>query len=162
MILHHAKGNDYAFLFDCFEDLTVLNSSTNPTEIDFYQIKSKDTSGNWTVNSLVKSTKEKSSIVAKMYSNKLLFPKCTKSLIFISNARFSFKDLSDGSKSLSRSEIKGSEMDLLDKNKINTKIKDQLSLGTNPIFENYSGFLVTILSSKDLSLIHISEPTRPY
>ena len=27
MILHHAKGNDYAFLFDCFEDLTVLNLS---------------------------------------------------------------------------------------------------------------------------------------
>lgn len=88
----HEKGSDYAMLLDFHDDVVVLNSSAEPTEMEFFQVKSKR-SGSWTITQLLKCPKEKDdqpgkSICGKMYSNKLSFPTVTKSINFVSNARF--------------------------------------------------------------------------
>jgi hypothetical protein len=101
----HEKKEDYVFLFDFHEDLVVLDSSSKPDKMDFFQIKSKD-SGNWTISSLTKSEKNKLSILGKLYTNKLKFSHNTNSLNFISNAHFSFKKLNNGDDSLKKSFIK--------------------------------------------------------
>lgn len=150
LMRNHEKLDDYVYLFDFHEDLVVLDSSDKPKNIDFYQIKSKD-SGNWTVGSLTKSESGKLSILGKLYLNKLNFPSETRNLFFVSNAKFSIKDLKSKDDSTSKSEIKISDFD--DKN---IKIcQDKLQLEHTPNdcsdFTNYINFKVTKLSNTDSS-----------
>ena len=91
----HRTGQDYLVLFDYHDDVVVLDSSSNPTAMDFYQVKTKKT-GNWTATLLLKREKGANdkllnSISGKMYSNKIAFPAAAKTLNFISNAQFSIK-----------------------------------------------------------------------
>lgn len=91
----HRTGQDYLVLFDYHDDVVVLDSSSNPTAIDFYQIKTKKT-GNWTATLLLKrekgaNDKPLNSIAGKMYANKIAFPTAAKTLNFVSNAQFSIK-----------------------------------------------------------------------
>lgn len=91
----HLTGKDYLVLFDYHDDVVVLDSSSNPTAMDFYQVKTKKT-GNWTATLLLKREKGSndqplSSIAGKMYANKIAFPVAAKTLNFISNAQFSIK-----------------------------------------------------------------------
>ena len=88
----HEKPNDYAVLLDFHEDVVVLDSAEEAKEMEFYQIKSKE-SGNWTITQLLKCPKGKGdkpglSICGKMYANKLAFPNVTRSLSFVTNAKF--------------------------------------------------------------------------
>ncbi len=112
LLKFHEKNDDYVFLFDYHDDLIILDSSINPKNMDFYQIKSKD-SGNWTVNTLTKSSQNKLSISGKLYLNKLNFHHTTRSLNFISNAKFSFKQLNSGEESLRRNHIKAAELEII-------------------------------------------------
>ena len=91
----HRTGQDYLVLFDYHDDVVVLDSSSNPTAMDFYQVKTKKT-GNWTATLLLKREKgvndqPLNSIAGKMYANKIAFPSAAKTLNFISNAQFSIK-----------------------------------------------------------------------
>lgn len=91
----HRTEQDYLILFDYHDDVVVLDSAENPTSIDFYQVKTKE-KGNWTVTRLLKREKGANdepltSIVGKMYANKIAFPAAAKSLNFISNAQFKVK-----------------------------------------------------------------------
>jgi len=91
----HRTGQDYLVLFDYHDDVVVLDSSSNPTTVDFYQVKTKK-SGHWTATLLLKRPKGAddqllNSIVGKMYANKIAFPAAAKTLNFISNAQFSIK-----------------------------------------------------------------------
>lgn len=146
----HEKANNYAILFDFHDDLIILDSDTNPENIDFYQIKSNDRS-TWSINSLIISEKDKFSILGKLYFNKLSFPDNTRSLNFISNTSYKFERLKDGSDSKSRSKINGIEMNDTDIAMCNSKIKDEHSLNENPIFENITTFHISPLSNKDSS-----------
>lgn len=88
----HEKPNDYTVLLDFHDDVVVLDSSDAPKEMEFYQVKSKET-GNWTLAALLKRPKNKSnkhgpSICGKMYANKIAFPNVTKSVNFVTNAKF--------------------------------------------------------------------------
>ncbi len=88
----HEKPNDYALLLDFHDDVVVLDSAVSPTDMEFFQIKSKS-SGAWTITQLLKCPKGKNgtpgkSICGKMYANKLAFPNVTKAVNFITNARF--------------------------------------------------------------------------
>ena len=91
----HRTGQDYLVLFDYHDDVVVLDSASNPTAMDFYQVKTKKT-GNWTATLLLKREKGANdkllnSIAGKMYANKIAFPTAAKTLNFISNAQFSIK-----------------------------------------------------------------------
>jgi hypothetical protein len=91
----HRSGNDYLVLFDYHDDVVVLDSSSSPTAMDFYQVKTKKT-GNWTATLLLKrergaNDQPLNSIAGKMYANKIAFPAAAKTLNFISNAQFSIK-----------------------------------------------------------------------
>jgi hypothetical protein len=95
----HRTGQDYLVLFDYHDDVVVLDSAANPTAIDFYQVKTKK-GGNWTATLLLKREKGANdellnSIVGKMYSNKIAFPKAARTLNFVSNAQFAVKHKND-------------------------------------------------------------------
>jgi len=78
-------------LFDFHDDLAVLDNNENPSEIDFFQIKSKDR-GNWTTANLIKKEKKDNlSLVGKLYFNKIKFREYVRSLNIISNATFNVK-----------------------------------------------------------------------
>lgn len=150
LIEQHDKREDYVFLFDFHDDLAILDSSKNPTLIDFYQIKSKD-KGNWTITKLTKAENKKLSILGKLFLNKIKFSDYTKSLNFITNANFSFLDLKDGTLSTSKTKIIATDMDDKDICTCNTRIQTEHKLDNNPEFEKNTQFHVTILSNKDSS-----------
>jgi hypothetical protein len=158
MLTVHEKSDDYVFLFDFHDDLVVLDSETKPNKIDFYQIKSKD-SGNWTVKALTKKEKEKLSITGKLYLNKINFTKNTNSLNFISNANFSFKQLTNGEESLKRSKIKAKELNKSIFKEFEDSIKNEHKL-TNTLFGELTSFHVTKLSNKDSSTHCLGELSK--
>ncbi|WP_375251914.1 dsDNA nuclease domain-containing protein, partial [Dokdonia donghaensis] len=158
MLTVHEKSDDYVFLFDFHDDLVVLDSETKPNKIDFYQIKSKD-SGNWTVKALTKKEKEKLSVTGKLYLNKINFTKNTNSLNFISNANFSFKQLTNGEESLKRSKIKVKELDKSIFKEFEDSIKNEHKL-TNTLFGELTSFHVTKLSNKDSSTHCLGELSK--
>lgn len=159
LLSQHEKKDDYVFLFDFHEDLVVLDSSTNPDRMDFYQIKSKD-SGNWTINSLTKSKENKLSILGKLYTNKLNFGDNTNSLTFISNANFSFNKLKNGDDSLKKTIIRANELEKIESDKINNALKTEHQLPRETNFEKITQFQVTKLSNKDSSTHCLGELSR--
>jgi len=49
----HSTTFDYLICFDYFDDVVIMDSSTDPNKISFYQIKTKN-KGNWTSDYLIK------------------------------------------------------------------------------------------------------------
>ncbi|WP_332023024.1 dsDNA nuclease domain-containing protein [Kaistella sp.] len=150
LMRNHEKLDDYVYLFDFHEDLVVLDSPDNPKNINFYQIKSKD-SGNWTVGALTKSESGKLSILGKLYLNKLNFPKETRNLYFVSNAKFSIKDLSNKDDSTLKSELKISDFDSKNIKNCQDKLNTEHSPNDCSDFTDYINFKVTKLSNSDSS-----------
>lgn len=147
----HSTLSDYLFLFDFHEDLVIFNSSSAPTKGNFYQIKSKDGGGNWTINGLTSKEKGKLSILGKLYLNKINFPDHTESLNFISNSKYSFKELKDKSDSKLLNLIKGDNLNDEDVSACNKKLVEEHKLSSDTDFENYTNFHSTILSNVDSS-----------
>ena len=87
----HKSGEDYLIIFDYHDDVLVLDSSSNPTQIDFYQIKTKQ-GGHWTQQDLIRRVRGARgplpSILGKMLGNKLNFPDYTRSLNLVSTRGF--------------------------------------------------------------------------
>jgi Cap4 dsDNA endonuclease len=89
----HGTNDDYAIVFEFHDDVALLNSATNPTTVRFYQVKSKDTNGGWTLTSLLKREKvkveegvrEKPSYIDKMFDNFDKFQNAVLSADFVSN-----------------------------------------------------------------------------
>ncbi|RRB06301.1 dsDNA nuclease domain-containing protein [Larkinella rosea] len=146
MVEYYNSMDNFVFLFDFHDDLAILDSDIAPTRIQFFQIKSKS-KGSWTTSSLIKSDK-KQSFLSKLYSNKVLFGDYLESMYFISNARYNIK-LENGDESESKFEINAIDINKNDINKINLKIKEELSLHFNPEFEKNTFFKVSKLSLVD-------------
>ncbi|MHC2088613.1 dsDNA nuclease domain-containing protein [Methylobacterium sp. CM6244] len=53
----HSGTKDYAIVFEFHDDIALLDSSTNPEKIRFYQVKTKLTYGGWTLASLLSRPK---------------------------------------------------------------------------------------------------------
>jgi hypothetical protein len=87
----HQNGSDYLIVFDYHDDVLVLDSSTDPQRIDFYQIKTK-TSGHWTRTALIARDKGADgplpSILGKLTENKIRFPDHAGRLSLVSNQGF--------------------------------------------------------------------------
>lgn len=146
----HEQRQDYVFLFDFHDDLVIVDSSINPQKLDFFQIKTKD-SGNWTINSLIKTEKDKLSILGKLYLNKLNFVENTNSLNFISNANYSFSTLNNGEESQKKTQIKATELNNKSLQEIIASIRKEHNLDVDPELKNITEFHVTKLSNEDSS-----------
>lgn len=104
-------GNDFRLVFDFFDDLAVLNSSTAPTEIRLYQVKSKDP-GDWTASDLCKLTGKKAprSIVARLYSHLDMFGPAVAETAVISNAPYKVQLQSGAHSSGTHHRIEGQDL----------------------------------------------------
>ena len=118
----HESGEDYRALFDHFDDLTLLDSSSTPSKIRFFQIKGRDVSKLWTIKQLTAEETGAAaprSIIGKMYRNAADFAEAVEHIAFASNASFRFL-LKDGSKSnedhnsISGDMLHTSELDIID------------------------------------------------
>jgi hypothetical protein len=149
LLKEHSKRDDYLFLFDFHEDLIISNSASTLMELECIQIKSRD-KGNWTINDLTHQPKGKNSILGKLYHNKIVFEDAIKSLCFISNGNFSFKNLKNGSDSKQLTEILAKDLISDDGEKCEKCITNEHSLVISE-FENLVEFKVTALSNSDSS-----------
>ncbi|MET7242125.1 dsDNA nuclease domain-containing protein [Methylobacterium sp. EM32] len=95
----HTSSEDYAIIFEFHDDIALLDHSISPTKVRFYQIKSKDTSGGWTLSALLhrekvrtkKGTTITPSHIDKMYDNIHKFSSFVLSVDFVSNQMCGFK-----------------------------------------------------------------------
>lgn len=127
----HESGKNYMLIFEHEEDLIILDSENIPKKIDFYQIKTKN-SGEWRVSDLIRSNKRSSpSFLGKLYSNKIKYGLQTKSLNFVSNAKFNI-GLQKGGNALKYIEICVVECIDKDVNKISAKLKKEHLLKKDP------------------------------
>lgn len=94
--------------------------------------------------------KGKNSIIGKLYHNKIVFEDSVKSLSFMSNGNYSFKDLKSRTESTKLSEIIASDLSHVDKAKCETCITTEHSIGKSE-FEKLGEFKVTALSNSDSS-----------
>lgn len=147
MIDMYLSWKDFVILFEFHDDILVIDSAINPGNLNFYQVKTKAT-GNWTTNALLKAKEWEKSILWKMYLNKELFPKNTKNIFLVSNARFSLK-LKNGNKWEDKADISWTELADTEINKINDDLMKELLLVSKPQFELIWNFHVTDLSLKD-------------
>jgi hypothetical protein len=93
----HEAGSDYRAIFDHFDDLTILDATDNPTQMEFFQIKGTS-SANWKMTALcAPSGKAPQTIIGKMYAHACTFGSSAKSATFLTNAPFDFT-LSAGEK----------------------------------------------------------------
>lgn len=144
----YLSKSDFAILFEFHDDILVLDSASNPSWLEFYQVKTKGTNGNWTLTALLKFKEWENSILWKMYLNKELFPKYTRRIFLVSNARFNLK-LKNWDKWEEKTDISWSELEDAEVGKINTSLKNELSLTEGPNFEVVWNFHVTDLSLRD-------------
>jgi hypothetical protein len=94
MLELHEAGFDFRALFDHFDDLSILNSSTDPSGISFFQIKGRSNEQSWTIKQIAKEDKGATpprSIVGKMYKNAADFSTATDRIVFASNASFALR-----------------------------------------------------------------------
>lgn len=97
----HASDEDYAIVFEFHDDVALLNNSTQPSNIRFYQVKSKATLGGWTLTKLLRREPAKSaggtkctkpSIIDKMFDGVAKFNDEVLSIEFVSNQLCTLND----------------------------------------------------------------------
>lgn len=93
-LLSMTTSQDFAIGVEIKEDVVVIDSFTNPKQLNFYQIKKKETS-NWTINALLKADKkvnaQEKSTISKLYSRYLDFKSDSTKLYFISNTQLTLE-----------------------------------------------------------------------
>lgn len=89
----YSSCDDFVVICDYHEDVSILDSTTNPSEIKFYQVKTKN-KGTWSVKKLVdrpiKSASQGHSYVARLTHMKDSLPGENVKLFFVTNTEFSF------------------------------------------------------------------------
>lgn len=94
----HKSGDDYAVVFEFHDDIALLDSSTVPERVRFFQVKTK-ASGHWTLAPILKQKKSTGKInpekllpsyIGKMYQNVLNFGDSVEAVSFVSNAQMNF------------------------------------------------------------------------
>lgn len=147
------QNEDFILAFEFHEDIIVFDSSDNPNFIDFYQIKTKN-SGKFNLSALLKKQLQKkgdgSSILGKLFNNKLNFEEETRSLNLVSNTFFSFKDVQNSKKgNICCDELRFEEKELITK-----AINSELKVSSIKDFIKLMNFNVT-----DLTIEHHNEIT---
>lgn len=92
----HRRGGDYVLLCELHEDISILDSASEPKSVEFFQIKT-DQDKNWTVKRLTTTKKGKSgevlpSILSKLCASAKHLAGTNAKYFFVSNAGYSHKD----------------------------------------------------------------------
>jgi len=95
------KPDDFAIGIEVKEDISVLDSATSPTKIEFCQVKTNEQAVAWTLSELHKKGKKLKdgsfppSILGKLYKRRHEFTGHPSKLRFVSNTSFKIKDGGD-------------------------------------------------------------------
>lgn len=148
----HSRNQDYAVLFDYIDDVVVLNSSTEPTQIDFYQIK-KRRSGEIKLPTLLHRDKDAKgnpmlSIMGKLIGNYFIFQEKTRSLNLVSNLRYNLT-LSDNGVSQDKLNISLKELSDDSISKLKLQMAAEHGVENIPDVDAITFFLVSELSPDD-------------
>ena len=88
----HMSGKDYVMLFEVYDDVSVLDSESDPKKISIYQIKSNQNQIPVRLSHLCTKEKDKNSILAKLLLTKKNLPKelgdMVDSLHIVSNSSY--------------------------------------------------------------------------
>lgn len=142
-----SKG-DFVVFLEFHDDILIMDSASNPSGLEFFQVKTKATNGNWKIKSLLATKAWKKSILWKMYLNNELFPKYTKKIFLVSNKNFDLK-LKGWDNWADKTDISWNELSDAELDTINSNLKTELSLAVKPKFELIWNFHVTDLSLSD-------------
>ncbi len=80
------ERDNYLVLLEFIEDVAVLNNESNPEKIEFFQLKKKDGNSSWTKTALAKPSKDKLSILAKLFESRNISPDTSATISFVSNS----------------------------------------------------------------------------
>lgn len=144
----HLAQEDYLVVCDYHDDVLLLNGSSNPTRIDFFQIKSSSRR-TWSITSLLAQEKGKTSslpsILGKIYGHRVRFAALAGSSHLVSNQPFTIT-LTAEPNSIERTSFTAAEIDPSEKQKIIAQLKSELQLSTDPIIDASLIFSVSDLS----------------
>lgn len=144
------SGKDYLLLLEHHDDVSVLDSATNPSKVRFFQLKTA--SKPWTMKALVQRAKghagPKPSILGKMFANGKLFDPDVERLALVSNAHFRFT-MADGSSGESLTDICFVQICDAEKTSARKSLVKELAVTAPLPWEGITFFLVDDLSVKD-------------
>ncbi|MGN7170713.1 DUF4297 domain-containing protein [Paenibacillus cellulositrophicus] len=148
----HEKQDDYLLILDYHDDIVILDSETEPNQMEFYQLKTK-VPGNWKINDLTKQKKGSngplSSIIGKLYSCKVSFPSHTATLNFVSNARLDVELRNKADNSVNKNVISFRDIESKKLQDIITKVRTEFELNDEPVFIDLMFYHVTDLNIND-------------
>jgi len=139
------EGEDFAVLIEWHDDMIYMDSSTAPTALEFYQVKSTKQEKPWSLAQLL-AIKKGRSILGKMCRHMMTFPNGVTKLVLVSNRGFKLR-MTEGyySDSLAEVPLKNACEDEA------RKYKDRLTDELGEDF-NAGGLEITVLLRSSLSL----------
>lgn len=143
------KKNDYVLLMEFIEDVAVLDTAINPTELDLYQIKKKEGFAKWTKATLANPRKDSISIIANLYKSRRITPNGQASIAFVSNAPIELT-LKDGSTSTNREQFCANEIEVTLITSLQQSIAKELQCDEQDIELGALHFIKDSLSMDDL------------
>lgn len=160
-LLSNTNSKDFAIGVEIKEDVIIIDSLTNPSQFEFYQIKKKEPS-NWSITGLLKaekkvSTQEKSTL-SKLYSRYIDFKTDATNLYFVSNAQLQIEvqEQSGKKKYYLHNSNFATDLDTSNLTKIENKIRTELKLEKKEIIKfdrlNFQRSNISALSP-DISVI---------
>jgi hypothetical protein len=136
----HASEQDYLITFDYHDDILVFDSESDPQSVAFIQVKTRN-KPHWTLNELIKpregATGSLSSILGRLYDNRLRFPENTSSLTLLSNAAYKVTITGDRD-SIAEREICAADLDEASRVKIRKSLQSEHELEEEPEFEPFT------------------------
>jgi hypothetical protein len=152
------SGKDFRIVFDLFDDIMVLDSSDSPSQVRFYQVKSKDP-GNWTSANLCGKSGAKAprSIVSRMYAHLDSFGAAVVETSMVTNAAYSLKLHDQSTTSGSHHLITGPELHPDEVAKITRAITDDISSANIPAWLPKLAFVRTTLGVHGQELVVIGK-----
>ncbi|WP_082342861.1 dsDNA nuclease domain-containing protein [Vulgatibacter incomptus] len=145
----HSADADYALLLEHFEDVAVVDSSSSPSTISLYQVKTS--SAPWTNTRLIRRVKGakglKPSILGRLFTNGLRFQEKLKHLVFVSDKTFALK-LPNGSKATELTKIQFLSLSDDEKSAFRSKLLTELGADISTA-EDSTSFEMTVLSVGD-------------
>jgi hypothetical protein len=147
---------DFRIVFDMFDDIMVLDSTSDPKEARFYQLKSKDP-GDWTMMDLCKKigANPPRSIVSRLYVHISNFGAAVAETGLVSNAAYLLK-LKDGSTSSGgHHRIIGSQLHADEITKISSAVTNDITPADVPPWLPKLTFIRTTLGVHEQDLLVI-------
>jgi hypothetical protein len=142
LLARHKEGNNYCVILEYHDDVVILDDSSDPDNVEFFQIKTKR-SGHWSVSELLRlggASGAENSMLGKLYRHRINFPQDSVTLRLVSNMPFKVP-LQDGSSGDAHDEILARDLERSTVNQINRALRKEMKLSAEAIvdFEDIAG-----------------------